>query len=127
MDLEHIETYSDKIPNEWVRFNPNTNSYILQHLYFDTNDKELKPQEAWSGAIGCDYVKFLIGIGDNPQDGIITEQLIAILIHRQEEFNKKLPSEQGTKIVELLKEVVRLTEERITDRKSRGVHGENEL
>lgn len=127
MNLEHIETYSDRIPNEWVQFNPTINTYILQHLYFDTNDKKLKPTEPWSGAIGFDYVKFLVGIGDKPQDGVITEQLTAILIHRQEEFNKIRPSEQGTKIVEHLKEVVRLTEERIEDRKNRGVHGENKL
>lgn len=123
MNVEYIETYSDRIPNEWVEYTPDNNWYFLKRLVFNKETKELESVKDNSYT----SVRFLVGIGDTPQDGIITEQLTAILIHRHEEFNKKLPSEQGTKIVEHLKEVVRLTEERIEDRKNRGVHGENNL
>lgn len=128
---ENVETFSNEVKteNEWVMressdFVKPGSDYLLAVLEFDIESKKLKHATTISSYYPRYYpLSFMVGIGDRAQVGVTSEQVVAALIDRHSILNEEFPSEPNERFIYHLKQAQKALDERIQDRRNRGVHG----
>ena len=109
------------------RIHTDANNVFVNALN-DTNEADSKSghryQIGWD--TGSVMVDFQMGaVKENGVNGVTSEALLSILIHRTQQLNKQFPCRENSIAITKMEEALMWFDKRTQDRQSRGVEGED--